>query len=171
MDFFDKQNMKIPIQLLTNCIFTIGYLGSFCLFLNCHGTSSSSNQNREGFIKADTVALLQTMLEDKELDSLLSFAFEGRPLKIIRNEVIREHYSLTYDNKPVVFTDIDSTSDELLMWDKPRFFAHVDRIRRLEPNQAEVTMSWRGIGLLCRYKFVKDPTGVWRITERNTGKF
>ncbi|WP_128546876.1 hypothetical protein [Larkinella soli] len=143
----------------------------FFFFSNCRDTSRSAGHHQENLSKSDTLELLQTMLNDKKLDSLLSFAFKGKPLKIVRNEIIQKDYRLIFNDIPVQFSNIDSTSEELFDWTRPKFFTQVRYLKILKGEHAEISMSWKGIGLLSRYKFKKNYQGRWQITERHFGRF
>ncbi|WP_164851319.1 hypothetical protein [Larkinella soli] len=115
------------------------------------------------FTKQDTTFILQAILDHRPLDSLLSFAFKGRQLKIVKDSIITSNLPLIKNNKPVLFVEVDSTNDELRRWYDPKFFMRVTKLVFKSASEVEGVVYFKAIGLLCVYKLSKDDVRSWKI--------
>ena len=79
------------------------------LVLSCQQTA---NESQKKFTRADTLAVLQTILDDKPLDTLIRKIFASEQLKLVAGTVVHPGYELTYKGRPVPILLQDSTLTE-----------------------------------------------------------
>ncbi|WP_128546472.1 hypothetical protein [Larkinella soli] len=132
---------------LTLLLFTIALA-----FWNCRKQKSTGLTAR-----ADTVAVLQTLLSSRHVDSLVNdkFAFKGQSLKILRNGVIHSDYVLHMNRQPVQYTAIDTSSAAQPIWNKPKFELEIGRYENLPNNEVRVSLQFNSVGVLCDSKVKK----------------
>ncbi|WP_128548746.1 hypothetical protein [Larkinella soli] len=132
------------------------------------GKTSTKTSSPKGIIAVftdrDTTEVLQKIIDHYALDSLLSFAFKGKLLKIVKGPLIHSKLPLRKYGRSVAFVEVDSTSDELIIGNQPKFFMTVGKLDFKSNGEVETVVRFKGIGLLCVYKLNKDDKGHWQIT-------
>lgn len=146
-------------------VFIIALLSTVLLSACQKYSDNQETANSSEFTQKDSTEIIQNVLQHKRLDSLLSFAFKGQTLKIVTNSLIKHPLKLTMNNKPVEFTQIDSSSNELRVWNKPKFYAKITILRETASG-ARLVIFFEGIGLFGEYELQKDQNR-WKILSVN----
>ncbi|RRB02806.1 hypothetical protein [Larkinella rosea] len=149
--------------------FLFGLLFCTSVLINsCHQKNGEFNTGF--FAKEDTIAIIQTALEDVKLDSIFQLAFPGRKLKLVRNDIVKSDYDIMFRGQHTLIVSYDSSY--YYFSDDPkaaRFFGVVNLFKRISTNQARVVLVFYGIGVTADF-LVDRVDNKWIISKRIIGR-
>ncbi|WP_128546470.1 hypothetical protein [Larkinella soli] len=139
----------------------------FCWFCSCQ---KKSRHNEDAFSRSDTIAVMQTALEDPQLDSIFHLAYSGKKMKLVSNEYLKSDYILFYKGTQVQIVDYDSTLHNPTFYPTPgRFYGEIAIFRRLPNGEVKIVLIFRGSGTAADFIGTKK-NDRWQITKRIFGK-
>ena len=123
-----------------------------------------------GLSQKDTIAVIETALSDKTLNSIFLESFPGKNLKIVSNEFVLPDYEIDFKGKHVPIVSYDSTLHNPTSYPiLSRFFGEVFYFKAQSDQQVAIYLLFRGTGQTADYT-VRKLDGKWQITKRVFGK-
>ncbi|MDZ7896480.1 MAG: hypothetical protein U5N85_00410 [Arcicella sp.] len=115
---------------------------------------SCSSQNNE-FSDNEMTLILDTAINNKQLNSSLSKLYLTQPLRLVRSDNLKKDYPLFKNGKPVVYVDIDSSSRKLTNWRKPKFYGNIQNFKIISDKKVEISLLFRDTGLWAIMEIIK----------------
>ncbi|WP_439417356.1 hypothetical protein [Larkinella sp. GY13] len=113
---------------------------------------SKSHNNESSFSRTDTIASIQTALEDVKLGSIFKMSFPGKELKLVRNQYVKADYKVIYRGKQTLLIEYDSSYYHPSNDPKAaRFFGVVNLFKSISKDQAKVVLVFHGIGIVADF--------------------
>ncbi len=134
------------------------------MVLCCQQTARDSGQR---LTKTDTLAVLQTVLDDKPLDTLIKKVFTTERLKLIAGRVVHAGYELTYKGKAVPILLQDSTLTEPHYTRPLRFNVRIQTFK-VRKDTVHIFMMFGATNQTVDFWLVNKP--LWRVVARSFGR-
>ncbi len=161
-------DFKAPVKRVTDTLyFILSFTTITQLLFNCHQSEQTDQTQKTGLSRTDTTLIIQTVIDEPQLDSILRLVFIDQSLRVLKTEFVNNEYPLEKYGKPVIFTSVDSTNDDLIIWNKPKFYARFDWFKLMTNHQVRVTIVFREIGLLAQYTLERKGDDSWQIMNKD----
>jgi len=153
---------RVKMASINGSLFQLLLLTIF--FLSCQQTA---HESRRELTRADTLAVLQTILDDEPLDTLINKIFTVEKLKLVAGRIVKQDYKLTHKGKPVSILLQDSTLIEP-HYNKPlRFNVRVQTLK-VRKDTVQVFIIFGATNHTVDFRLVNGPP--WRVVTRSFGR-
>ena len=119
-------------------------LAGFCC-IDCSTKKKYSNT-------IDTLSLLKTVLENKEVINNLPKSYQKQNLRIVKNGFLKKEYHFLINTKPVIYSTIDSSKIQYHQSGNPLYFLRIQYMDIDENGNTSSAFGFFSTGTIVKIK-------------------